>query len=101
MLRHSGAGQSGVQPQCTVSCEVAQEVTVSQYMGHQDIGDTNPAAGAFGRLSEHNAKNFLSKKVLLDQLNELTKAPLIWAKGQIPQQNKDLMPAHARLARLP
>lgn len=75
-------------------------MTVSQYVGHQDIGDTNSAAGACGQLSEHNAKNFLSKKVLLDQLNELTKAPLTWAKGQIPEQNKDLMLAHARLARL-
>lgn len=79
--------------------ELAGQVTVPQHMGHQVIGDIVPAVGAFSiRMWSKNFPFYIGIFRLTNWTLAHTKAPETWAKGQIPHQHKELMPAGARLA---
>lgn len=79
--------------------ELAGRVAVPQHMGHQVIGDTVPAAGAFSiRMWCQKFPFHIGIFGLTNWTLALIKAPQMWATGQIPHQNKELVPAGARLA---
>lgn len=91
--------QGGLQCVTEWAVELAGQVTVPQHVGHQVIGDTVPAVRAFSaRMWCQNFPLYMGIFRLTNWTLALTKAPEMWPKGQIPHQNKELMPAGTRLA---